>query len=45
MPEQFKHKVIAYHTCEFRREDKNELLDKLPILSSDESPNDFGKNH
>lgn len=34
MPEQFKHKVIAYHTCEFRREDKNELLDKLPILSS-----------
>lgn len=35
MSEQFKHKIVAYHTCEFRGESKNGLLKKLPIISSD----------
>ncbi|WP_455487491.1 hypothetical protein [Haemophilus sp.] len=35
MSEQFKHKIVAYHTCEFRGESKNDLLKKLPIISSD----------
>ncbi len=35
MNKQYKYKVKAYHTCEYRGESKDELFSKLPIMSED----------